>query len=1451
MPVVESAPTPQEKEFSDSEQLAEELEQIPTRVTPDMPDSELLEPRPNIARTVDELNRIETADNSEMPAEEREDKAPEARKKSRKPRIRRPSKNGQAQASTSGAESPDGNAPAAPESRNDPEVRNDEKLSIHFTDRDRDIREQSIDRAERRLRNEIEQGDGGRFRKMVRRIWKGVYAHPVFRERYSREARDQLRQEYDSNPQAYRRANEALIDDVVTREAMGLNEGLEDQGVERMGDSPGEQMLQTEVRNLIRQYAGSDMSQEEFYEERTRLIDRVREEHPDLLDGAYAIADNMIRVAEQAKALAVDHNADIEKLVQEMEFYHDRTRAGVRTELQKTAADRVIEKLTHHKRLSWVNEATIATAVSMGYSIVKVASMRTVGSTLATVAPGIGGALFAGLRERYRVKEERTTHGRERSMGLDVSEGKRREEMERTMYEMRSATEMVTALESEGELTPDRAASLSQALGEALARQRVADERNTELFTFSAPDQVDIERRQLSDAMAIAQARLRAFYRDNPDQRERVGEGESFEQALNFQQRVQRETIAEDMHEKDNRFKWMRRKHVAKAAVKGALVGITLGLASQEVMSALSENLHGVIGKLTGRENINGSNSHQTFLRGLLGRVHGNEAKGAEFDNHHHFIEQVDSKNVVKVPHGYALMHDPEDHHSLSLVPYHAGEKPGQGYYVDNGKPLVSGLRMDSHHGGFDAQSQSRLDNLGVHMDSHARLIEHTHHEIRHTGVREFFRHNPKGTVHVQRQLWYDENTPAPVFDLNELRETWGGGGGTGLDSHGNIVMSMNNMTPDGSFHGNFSSNAQALFRSGQVKLLLSASHDTQMHPFEVKIDHNGNAIVDRESTVGRSLFKVENGKVEFTGRYAEIAQVVGHHGGREQVRILATVEGHGVKHITHEVTVKTHEKKLVTTVTVPPEKVPTDAPPVVPVVWRREMEDKEPAVIPPGPRPREASLAPVSGGIYGPEGRSPRYFLGVEDEEWQERWAEQRSPRLTEDSESILSPEEELSWYFDRQVEERGGAYIEELEKNLEQSGFEDLIDDHTRAFVCIPVAAAHETENIYNTLVQYAKQDKTALAMTAIALHVNWIDDADIPSVRKTLAEIERARKDFPDLKIAVFTSEYTRESVDDMDNKLYGPVTKELYDTAMLAMHKAHKGGTMSADQDAVLITNDADAKALSPHYLARFIETFENNSDRDLFFGRLKWDTASYDDYPGFAIAATAIEAIDTISRSPRFSSIQTPGANSAYRISTLAAVGGSNGDIGAGVDGELSRRIRAARSIGVDRDATSEQPYRGRVLGRKIGAYVPNAWIDTDADRMVAAYTNGEPVMSVWEQWNDAGYRPRPDLKASSKEDVKIEFDEIITRAEAQISSIMDGWEPELYTSAFNSIFRGENGQPGWEVGFTEAGVPEFHFTASGRKMVKRYLEDPRYGSYGARVRAIWHEGKPLLTRAHT
>ncbi len=1193
------------------------------------------------------------------------------------------------------------------------------KLDLHLAGIDDHIRERSLEVAEKRLQEEAL--EGGRIKRFARQIWKGTYAHEYYREKYAQEAQAEMRQDggnqfapEGSDRRAHQRATAALIDRLIASEQNPDVELGQGERVERMGETEGETALQDGMRRIIGRYAEGHIDAEALHEARTRLLDQLHEQYPDLIDGARVVADNLIGVAEQAKAL-VEHGRSIEDITNAINFYHDQARAGVRTETQHNAVDRIIGRLQGTRIGAMVNETTLALGVSIAVSTSKVFSMRAAGAAASAIAPGIVAGGFAGLRENMRFKQERAQHMRERAQGASFEEGsERREKMDGAVYEAKSATSLADSLSVNPEdITPHRASELLQQLAEIKARQQISDTHNVDLISFSSLENVDPERTSLDLAAATAMANLRRWISSAGDaERSQVLGSNDLDTALSLQKEAAAITLSEEMRGVDKTFKNMKRAAVGKAVAKGVITGLTFGIAAQEVAATATDGKQGVLESLWKNDKPN-PNSHQTFLRGLfreetVAKYGTDEALASP--SHY---ERTDGHNTVKLPEGFRLKHHGDE--GMMSLDY-------------GNETIVSDLHMTDE--GFTPESEKALRELGILSDDHlSRPIEHTTRSMETTSAEQYFKQHRQGSAHVERTLWYDNDTPAPVFDKNELRLWWGGQ--NGLTEGGNYQFNVSQMTPDGSYHTPGSVNAREQIREGNMRILLSANEQTQTHPFSYKIDANGNVQIPKDSVAGRSLFSNEDGRAVFRGRYAEVAQVVGNQDGRTQVKLLATYEGEGVDSMQHEVTKTSITHRRVTEIHIPKVRVPVDAPPVIPVTWRKEME----------PAKNVETLTPITGREYGYAGGSIASLR-----EWVKENPDSLRPRrqITQDGKKmwVEADGSEVARSVDRERQtaqaylDRIGVTHPEYRSYLDQlANLSTVSEMSPECKISVIIPAWMEGGNIYNLLDLYSQQtDKEGNPLNPNLYEFNiCINRKTGSEPDNSVEEIQRFIADKAAQGINVNIN-YIDVQFDPPYNNV-GNARKVITDLVLLrSLQRENQESALYVE------TEDADLTRISSRTIINAITKMDENphldavkgqDDRDprilkendfLFLSRRLWD------FSARIWSEKEYRPENNPDWNFSWNRVYTHGWNTAYSLEAYALIGGYDVTRTVGEDLDIGEKITMLRGDGempnldvVGRVSTrmhsSPRRYVNEILTGK-GAYAGDNFTDEEVNNLI-------------------------------------------------------------------------------------------------------------------------------------
>jgi hypothetical protein len=389
---------------------------------------------------------------------------------------------------------------------------------------------------------------------------------------------------------------------------------------------------------------------------------------------------------------------------------------------------------------------------------------------------------------------------------------------------------------------------------------------------------------------------------------------------------------------------------------------------------------------------------------------------------------------------------------------------------------------------------------------------------------------------------------------------------------------------------------------------------------------------------------------------------------------------------------------------------------------------------------------------------------------------------------------------------------------------------------------------------------------------------------AIEKTLSEIERAKADFPDLNIADFTKVWPREWVSDTrKGAIYGEVIKTLYDTAAFAVNRGIKDGRVNADQDLLMITNDADQLGMNRHYLKHYIEAEENAKESDAFIGTIRWGVDTAKDFPGYHVSQLFMQSANILATRPAHLSTKggetsgyavapvTIGPNSAFRVSMYAAVGGVDdvNDAGAGADSELGRRVLAARgrlpNENPDVYGNGGSSYIGASVGQGTRTRVIKQVVGSDVDSapgrlLDSGYRKGEFIPNSWAGFNSGSTRAddqgNPDL--IQKEDARNNFGEIQGRVEHQITEFINKWYRDEALAGLTLSMLFPDSQDGgadaqsWTLKKDTGGNYSFNFTKGGATRFRySLLRDTRsrFDPIANRLnRRVYGEVKPNAKR---
>jgi hypothetical protein len=1330
------------------------------------------------------------------------------------------------EAPAEGPEISDDEPQLAPEPESAPRASSPE-LSLSFIDESDDAEALARDAARAKWRETLQ--SGGRFKRFIKNLWMGEngVAGPYVYRKYYHEALAQIKEAGDvlvhesGDAAARRRAQLATI--------ARFQEGfLHEEAGEQRAELAGDSAYGVAVKDLIRRYAGGEFADEAaFMEERGRVLEQLREAgHDDLLGEGGVRIDNMFLIAEQVKAMA-DHGDSIDRVLEGMKIYSGEARSHVRTEAHLNAIDRAIDKLDRSKFGGLVSPETMGALAAIGLGIFQVGRGGLATAAGVTV-PGLVGGGLAALRESKRLKDDRMLHGREMAMGKEYDQNaKRRVEMATARYEAVAARDLTAQLDvlfdHEEEMTPDQVQQAYQMLAAVEARVRMSDRRGADLVSFSDATMVEVERQALDVARARAKVELASRLDQLPaDFRTRIGieDGDTVDAALDRYTDVVT-SIEQDMTEKDKVFNKIRRKRIATAAAVGFGTSFLMGVGMQEIVAFANPGYEGLVEHLVNPNSANGA-VKQTLLEGLAHQLYPKTYNSFPLGNH---------GNALELPSGYSVVQE---------------GKNAFGILDANGNHVIDHINLNKN-GSLTHQSVLELRQHNIDIQDNGTLIQHSTPKT--MSVPDYNKLHAKDVTHITRDFWNDNDTSSPNYDHNELGLSYGGKGGTGIGPNGSVRMSVAGMTEGGSWHGSHHVSWADAAEHGKLKLAITGSRGTQTEAYMIDVKPNGSIDIPANSPAAK-FFSVEHGHVKFHGGFVEVVETRGTSHGVTHVAPLATTSGdHSLHHITENVPGERYVPRLKLT---PPENLQVEGFAGPPIVMRNPLE-----------RVRRGNS---DNPYYRDRYRGADFQ--VSQAEYDEMVAD-ISPQLRTDENAELNIQQELDWYRNRVAERNGPEHLRSVDALIDESPELRDFPADVELVDTIPVRADTESKNIYRVLSLYAKQDPEYLAKSLMLLNVNWLDvnhrtPEQIQAVQSTLDEIERARHDFPQLRIAVIQREYKKTEVDKTQGVM-GYVARDMLDVALLAAQRAVADGKRPADKDFIILRNDADAQGISRHHFRSMIEAAQKNKGIDVFKGVTRFGTELAEHYPGFGLVMNM--QTNLASLAALRGSVHTGGANFAVRASTLAAVGGL-GELhytgAASDDVSIGRRVVVAR-----RRSASGAHYGSKPLDatsptrdtRRIGMLVGGATIDTDAQRFITPYLDGEYWQSTWDRgkkggFSDAqgGHRARDTgAPLRQSEQFTLFSDEAYRNFELNVGHELAYAPKEDQKRMLSLIFKDTPGA--YTLVTDKDGKLVFGLTKSGRQYLRKWVARDRAGhhrSFGRRqAEALYGHGTDQGRRKKT
>ncbi|MBI2008825.1 glycosyltransferase [Candidatus Saccharibacteria bacterium] len=1212
----------------------------------------------------------------------------------------------------------------------------DPRFQVQIADVSHAVASNAVDSAEELINQQTQVQEGqrlGRSRAFLRRIWYGNIARDFYRQRQIRHGRGEIIETgniyaLDEGSQAdHDRETGAVVERLASD---NLHEGERNEDLESTEHG---RALMDQVRQLIGEYARGAIDHDALVEERTRILSEYGARvHDQDRNRGLMYADNILEVAENVR-LAHGHQEGLDRLDEAIAGRIGEARMGVRTEVRMEATDRILNWM-HEHHMTFANEAVIGAAVGIAMGLAKFTTKKAITATGAVVGLGVGAGVIAGAREHLRVGQERRTHLRQRAEGQQMPEEEavRREQFEATRYETVSAEELTNniqeALDGLDPTSPDSVRVLLAHVSNARARIAMSDERDIDLIEYSAKIAVESERLNLDILLAQASETLQQAIDDSA---EGTFPSRNLDELVGANFDAINEYFEADIDQKDRAFRRLRWCRTMKMAGIAFIAGETLGLAAQEIHALTDSGLRGV---------FEGDGGDRRSL--LAGWLFGGSKASDGSELHRDFFEGPEyltdqtHKVGVDLPEGYQLIHA------------RPGEQFGWDIIDSDSKPVLDrGLEWDTQ-GNLAKWVRHDLTEKGwnLHQDTLTYNDPDTVAQSVTRSPQEFIEKHPREFIRIHRELWYDNNTPAPNFDLNELRQYWGGESGTGIDKNGNYVFNIANMRPDWSFHGAEAANAPQLIQEGKMYVALSMTRGTQQWVEMIPVDGNGNAIIDADSFAGKNLFEAVDGHAHFKGAFAEAVQVTGQtQDGGVSARMLATVVGENkVGSITDTVqrTVTEQHTHFLTVLEAPSEDLPVEIPPVLPIYARRGLEE----------------LTRPEGPGYGYY-RGGESYLGGSSEGRGRRGVAPFAPELEANPDAKIDANKSTTRYL-RSLRPSYKKTLGGLKSQLEKQPKVDK----PKIVIMVPAAAHQEGNNIYRTLEQYAKQQGVPEDDFEIVVFAN---NPAGSKPDKTIREIRRFQNDNPNIKVRLMHKELQSKEAN------IGWVRKAVTDTIITDLME--RGVDLN---DVLLVSNDADSQWIDPNYLKTIVERATTQPEVDGFLGFIDWGYDAYKAHPETLAATRLMQMIEIYLRKKR-NEIGSSGANFVFRPGIYTAVGGYRSGTSLGEDVELGRMIKSVRA-----GAQTRRPIA--FLGR-------SSEINTSARRALeklfkdggAPAAQWDEVFSAYDDLRTKDFNLR-DLDFSDQAAV----DRVVDNTETMLNQTLDMYRSSLTTERATSYKHG-------------------------------------------------------------
>jgi len=190
--------------------------------------------------------------------------------------------------------------------------------------------------------------------------------------------------------------NATLIERLISVE--DLNQAIHKGEKVKLLENPE---IKGRIIDIIRQYTFDNMSDTEFLHYQNQLSNEIKQENPDIFSATIIDANNLLETAKGLKT-AYGHQAGLRNVDIDIDIILGNMKSGVRTEQKLSTVDRLTEKMSKTKLGKFINETTLASALSIFQGLGNTVGTFLLYNKVAQIATFGGTALLSGILASMR-----------------------------------------------------------------------------------------------------------------------------------------------------------------------------------------------------------------------------------------------------------------------------------------------------------------------------------------------------------------------------------------------------------------------------------------------------------------------------------------------------------------------------------------------------------------------------------------------------------------------------------------------------------------------------------------------------------------------------------------------------------------------------------------------------------------------------------------------------------------------------------------------------------------------------------------------------------------------------------------------------------------------------------------------------------------------------------------